>query len=82
MNPPAKPNMAGELSTKLNDKIGGKAGSWLAKGQQAMKTLERKRIEGFVVPSAVSASSHCWQDLAHTAGLGEAIQPRSLLSFP
>lgn len=46
--------MAGELGSKLNDKITGKAGSWLAKGQQAMKTLERKRVDGFVLPSAVS----------------------------
>jgi hypothetical protein len=55
MNPaPAKPaNMASELGGKLNDKIGGKAGSWLAKGQQAMKTLERKKVDGFVVPPAV-----------------------------
>ena len=46
--------MAGELGSKLNDKIGGKAGSWLAKGQQAMKVLERKKVEGFMIPSAVS----------------------------
>jgi hypothetical protein len=69
--PPSKPtNMAGELGSKLNDKISGKAGSWLAKGQQAIKTLERKRIEGFVIPAAVRPSL----EPADRLGTGQAVQ--------
>ncbi|EIW67151.1 hypothetical protein TREMEDRAFT_40715 [Tremella mesenterica DSM 1558] len=48
MNPKLSTPTA-ELQNKL-DKIGGKAGNWLAKGQQAVKSLERKKVDGFMVP--------------------------------
>lgn len=54
MNPPKASTPTLELSNKLNEKIGGKASSWLAKGQQAVKSLERKKVDGFSVPPAVS----------------------------
>ena len=40
---------------ELQAKLGGKAGSWLAKGQQAVKSLEKKKVDGFVVPPTVSS---------------------------
>lgn len=40
-------------ASELQGKLGGKAGSWFAKGQQAVKNLERKKIEGFLIPPAV-----------------------------
>lgn len=53
MSPPKPATATTELGNKLNDKLGGKAGGWLAKGQQAMKGMEKKRVEGFVIPPQV-----------------------------
>ena len=50
INPVKAPTPASELQGKL----GGKAGSWFAKGQQAVKNFEKKKIEGFLIPPAVS----------------------------
>lgn len=83
MNPAsAKPaNMASELGGKLNDKIGGKAGSWLAKGQQAMKTLERKKVDGFVVPPAVRLQ-YKQRALPDTTGPSQSVQHGRLCRIP
>ena len=48
---PAKPSTP---TAELQAKLGGKAGSWLAKGQQAVKSLEKKKIDGFVLAPTVS----------------------------
>ncbi|ORX38986.1 hypothetical protein BD324DRAFT_618118 [Kockovaella imperatae] len=37
-------------TTEFQAMLGGKAGSWLAKGQQAVKSLEKKKVDGFVAP--------------------------------
>jgi hypothetical protein len=51
---PAKPGTpTGDIANKLEGKLGGKASSWLAKGQQAVKSLEKKKVDGFVIPPAV-----------------------------
>ncbi|ODO07655.1 cytoplasmic protein [Cryptococcus wingfieldii CBS 7118] len=72
LSPSAEPAYQGMLS--------GKASSWLAKGQQAVKSLEKKKVDGFVVPPAacvkltdMGAAKTCLEDLtfaleaAHTA---------------
>ena len=46
-----------ELQNKLGDKLGGKAGSWLAKGQQAVKSLDKRKAEGFVLLPVVGLFS-------------------------
>jgi hypothetical protein len=46
---PAKPS-----TPERQNKLSGKAGSWLAKGQQAVKSLEKKKLEGFILPPVVS----------------------------
>ncbi|ADV25829.1 cytoplasmic protein [Cryptococcus gattii E566] len=67
MNPVKAPTPASELQGKL----GGKAGSWFAKGQQAVKNLERKKIEGFLIPPAacvkltdMGAAKTCLEDMS------------------
>ena len=47
------PAKASTPTLELQNKLGGKAGSWLAKGQQAVKSLDKRKIEGFVVTPAV-----------------------------
>lgn len=54
MSPAKAGTPTSEISNKLNDKLGSKASSWLAKGQQAVKNLEKKKVEGFTVPAVVS----------------------------
>ena len=54
MSPAKSSTPTSEMQTKL----GGKAGSWFAKGQQAVKSLEKKKIDGFAVPSVVSPPPH------------------------
>ncbi|WVQ81673.1 hypothetical protein IAT38_003798 [Cryptococcus sp. DSM 104549] len=44
------PVKASTPTMELQKKVGGKAGSWLAKGQQAVKNLERKKVDGFSIP--------------------------------
>ncbi|WWC91481.1 uncharacterized protein L201_006427 [Kwoniella dendrophila CBS 6074] len=39
-------------TSEIQNKLGSKAGNWLAKGQQAVKKLENKQIVGFAVPPA------------------------------
>ena len=56
MNPAKPGSPAGEIGNKFETKLGGKASSWLAKGQQAVKALEKKKVDGFVIPPAVSLS--------------------------
>lgn len=53
---------------EIQNKLGGKAGSWLAKGQQAVKNLDKRKVEGFVVPPAVSSPSLRLR-LAHILGI-------------
>jgi hypothetical protein len=38
---------------EIQSKLGNKASNWLAKGQQAVKNLEKKKIDGFVIPPTV-----------------------------
>ena len=47
------PAKASTPTLELQNKLGGKAGSWLAKGQQAVKSLDKRKIEGFVTTPAV-----------------------------
>jgi hypothetical protein len=54
MNPSTK---ASTPTGEISNKFGGKAGSWLAKGQQAVKNLEKKKVDGFVIPAVVSLNS-------------------------
>jgi hypothetical protein len=55
---PAKPGSpSGEIAHKLEGKFGGKASSWLAKGQQAVKSLEKRKVDGFVIPPSVSTQT-------------------------
>ena len=55
MNPAKAATPTGEIANKLEGKLGGKASSWLAKGQQAVKSMEKKRVvDGFVIPPVVS----------------------------
>lgn len=67
INPVKAPTPASELQGKL----GGKAGSWFAKGQQAVKNFEKKKIEGFLIPPAacvkltdMGAAKTCLEDMA------------------
>ena len=60
MNPMKPGTPTAEVGNRFNEKIGGKAGSWLAKGQQAVKNLERKRVDGFVIPATVKLISSYW----------------------
>ncbi len=48
------PVKAGTPTLELQNKLGGKAGSWLAKGQQTVKNLDKRKVEGLIVPPAVS----------------------------
>lgn len=57
INPTKAGTPGGEIANKLEGKFGGKAGSWLAKGQQAVKSLEKKKVDGFIIPPAVSRLS-------------------------
>lgn len=52
-----RPAKASTPTSEIQNKLGGKAGSWLAKGQQAVKNLEKKKVDGFVIPPVVSADS-------------------------
>ena len=53
---------------ELQNRLGGKAGSWLAKGQQAVKSLEKKKIDGFLIPPVVSGlGSFCTRLAASTS---------------
>lgn len=52
--------------------VTGKAGAWLAKSKQAVKSLDRKKVEGFVVPATacvkltdMAAARACLEDLAY-----------------
>lgn len=72
---------ATEISGPVNDKpkmadvpsaVTGKAGAWLAKSKLAVKSLDRKKIEGFVVPPTacvkltdMAAARACLEDLAY-----------------
>ncbi|OCF44431.1 cytoplasmic protein [Kwoniella heveanensis CBS 569] len=86
MNPAKASTPTGEIQNKL----GGKAGSWLAKGQQAVKSLERKKVDGFMVPPAacvkltdMGAAKVCLEDLVFameaedTARIVKAAKPSS-----
>jgi hypothetical protein len=54
MNPAKSAAPAVENATPM----GGKASAWLAKGKQAVKNLEKKKVDGFVVPPVVGS----WAD--------------------
>nr|XP_019047884.1 cytoplasmic protein [Kwoniella bestiolae CBS 10118]OCF26814.1 cytoplasmic protein [Kwoniella bestiolae CBS 10118] len=59
-------------TSEIQNKLGSKAGSWLAKGQQAVKNLEKKKVDGFAVPPAacvkltdMSAAKQSLEDLMY-----------------
>lgn len=54
MSPAKAGTPTGEIANKLEGKLGGKASSWLAKGQQAVKSMEKKKVDGFIIPPVVS----------------------------
>ncbi len=61
--------------------VAGKAGAWLAKGKQAVKSLERKKVEGFVIsPTAcvkltdMYAAKSSTEDLMVAIGADETAQ--------
>lgn len=45
---------SGATGGTFNDRFAGKASGWLNKGQQAVKGLEKKRVDGFVLSPSVS----------------------------
>ncbi|WVR09258.1 hypothetical protein IAU60_006323 [Kwoniella sp. DSM 27419] len=84
------PAKASTPTSEIQNKLGGKAGSWLAKGQQAVKALERKKVDGFMVPPAacvkltdMGAAQICLEDLVYameaedTLRIVKAAQARS-----
>nr|XP_018258943.1 cytoplasmic protein [Kwoniella dejecticola CBS 10117]OBR81101.1 cytoplasmic protein [Kwoniella dejecticola CBS 10117] len=59
-------------TSEIQNKLGSKAGNWLAKGQQAVKNLEKKKVDGFAVPPAacvkmtdMSAAKQSLEDLMY-----------------
>ncbi|WRT68812.1 uncharacterized protein IL334_005792 [Kwoniella shivajii] len=77
-------------TSEIQNKLGSKAGNWLAKGQQAVKNLERKKVDGFTVPPAacvkltdMSAAKQSLEDLMYameaedTARIVKAAKPGS-----
>nr|XP_019009601.1 cytoplasmic protein [Kwoniella pini CBS 10737]OCF48382.1 cytoplasmic protein [Kwoniella pini CBS 10737] len=59
-------------TSEIQNKLGSKAGNWLAKGQQAVKSLEKKKVDGFAVPPAacvkmtdMSAAKQSLEDLMY-----------------
>ncbi|KAL7418776.1 hypothetical protein Q5752_006459 [Cryptotrichosporon argae] len=46
------PNKASTPISESAPAVGGKASAWLAKGKQAVKSLEKKKVDGFVIPPA------------------------------
>ncbi|ORY25540.1 hypothetical protein BCR39DRAFT_543937 [Naematelia encephala] len=66
------PAKASTPTAEIQNRLGGKAGNWLAKGQQAVKNLERKKVEGVVIPPVacvkltdMSAAQVCLEDLVY-----------------
>jgi hypothetical protein len=51
------PAKASTPTLELQNKLGSKAGSWLAKGQQAVKNMDKRKIEGVMTPPVVSLKS-------------------------
>jgi hypothetical protein len=43
-----------EIQNQIQSRLGSKAGNWLAKGQQAVKSLQATKVEAFIIPPTVS----------------------------
>jgi hypothetical protein len=47
-----------DIQNQIQSRLGSKAGNWLAKGQQAVKSLQATKVDAFMIPPTVSPPLH------------------------